>query len=657
MRLYQQLCLIGVPLLGTTSGPARADSTAVFDAATKTFQPGVPSTVRAGSTLTLKIVHVNTFTHKYSAKGETLDFHNAAPPGALASLLLITKPGAGTIDSPNKMTLASSTVTQPLPEPFRTAFNNYAAASDAFSADVVDPTRYDTSLGQKVAIDLEAGPYNTDIRRAVVSHLAAYPLFQTDVPEVLTGLKTQFAKPDSLASAEEGDAYEMNIGGDIQTRILDPLATQADDQLARENREQALVSVQQQQWAVLYNAWKRAMATNKQMKDVVGALDEPLRKQVLVALNAAYTAELAAVRGENSKTESDALLKNPSAKQAEALAAMDPAPARIKNPKTPADALTNIRADFLDQLRVKHAQETINAAAMDVSRLYVASLPESMFQSEAEARALGDLDAAITAANTVITDGFTAATTLLGARADQIKPISDNLHATAQVARLCLDPDTAPGVIDKPFAIGGEIDLVQLDVTVDTVPNPLSVVPAPDPKSPAGTVLANNPPQEETRTRAFAVAGRLAHDFSIGVATTDLHKRNFYIGTEQADPTKTGVFLGASDKHDTGAVALAHFYYTTSLPLGLSLGPCLGVTTADPSRYLVGGSLVAHLGRRFRLYYSYGAAYGKTTQLTGVGLDPNAPAPLDPTKSLSSPPTTDVNRWGHFSAVTLSLSF
>jgi len=100
---------------------------------------------------------------------------------------------------------------------------------------------------------------------------------------------------------------------------------------------------------------------------------------------------------------------------------------------------------------------------------------------------------------------------------------------------------------------------------------------------------------------------------------------------------------------DIGGVTLAHFYYTTKFPLGLTAGPCLGISVTDTPRFLGGVGLVLNFSRRVRVLVSYGVAYGKRTVLNGdeVGETPNGDAVS----------TAEVYRKGEFGAVTFRFSF
>jgi hypothetical protein len=186
------------------------------------------------------------------------------------------------------------------------------------------------------------------------------------------------------------------------------------------------------------------------------------------------------------------------------------------------------------------------------------------------------------------------------------------------------------------------------------------VPPPPGTATPGASVVqvaVDNRLNERTYTHRASVYRRWVRDFSLGITSTDLYKRNYYVApVAGTSPIQQGVFE-SNKENDGGWAPFAHYYLTTNWPFGLSLGPVIGYMPTPKARYLLGGSLVLMPARRIRVYYSYGAAYGKVERLTGSAPSNANPDPLEPTTALKRPQFEDVNRWGHFHALSFSFSF
>ena len=181
------------------------------------------------------------------------------------------------------------------------------------------------------------------------------------------------------------------------------------------------------------------------------------------------------------------------------------------------------------------------------------------------------------------------------------------------------------------------------------------------PPMPGATVVqvaTDNRLNERTYVHQASMYNRWVRDFSLGIVSTNLYKTNYYVADiAGSTPTKQGVFQSSKDT-DGGWAPLAHFYKTTNLPLGLSVGPAIGYLPTSPkTRYLLGGSAVIMPTRRIRIYFTYGAAYGKVDRLAGSSLSGGSPVTLDPTVALKRPQSEELNRWGQFKALSFSFSF
>ncbi len=147
------------------------------------------------------------------------------------------------------------------------------------------------------------------------------------------------------------------------------------------------------------------------------------------------------------------------------------------------------------------------------------------------------------------------------------------------------------------------------------------------------------------------VYGRWILDYSLGLAGTNLKKRNYIVGPKNPPTDFTTVIQeGASDRLDIGAAALAHFYCLKDQ----SVTPAItfGVVAKDPVRYLLGVTAViggTHRTGRTRVFLTYGLAVGKVERLNGVS--------VGDTTTASEIKTVSVQRQGTFLAASANFSF
>lgn len=207
-----------------------------------------------------------------------------------------------------------------------------------------------------------------------------------------------------------------------------------------------------------------------------------------------------------------------------------------------------------------------------------------------------------------------------------------------------LAPRVLPSRLVIPSDIAGA-DQVDVTVQVDQSPGSLVSIDPTDDKNPLNKIIPQDPTIVSRQyPTSIPVYWRFVRDFSAGLASTNLKQANFYIDKSVSPGV---VRRGASDDKNIGAAVLAQGYLTT--PYGVSVGPCIGVTVTDNARFLLGGSVVFSPGRRVRLSFSAGWAYGKVTVLNGdvENTPPNG----------SSVSTSSVYRQGTFNAATISITF
>ena len=222
-----------------------------------------------------------------------------------------------------------------------------------------------------------------------------------------------------------------------------------------------------------------------------------------------------------------------------------------------------------------------------------------------------------------------------------------NLHVVRHLyVDFFLSPLVFPTrIVTSPKTINA--DVVTVNIQVDQAPSAVLAINPQNDKDTINKILSQDSTvMSRTYSTKLRVYGRWVRDFSAGYVSTSLKQRNFFV---DKTVTPNVVRLGASEKRNQGVGVLFQTYPTTRNPLGLTVGPCLGVSTTDPARFLFGGSIIAHLSDQVRLSFSYGCAYGEVTELNGDTL--NNP-PND-----TSPATASVSRKGVFRSLTLSLSF